>query len=193
MGKCEWCGKQVGELLNYTDALGDVHFICKDCMKSVDGCECRKCSATVDTSMMINGLCTNCIQAELMVKSKKREEARIGVDKGFIDTVSSELTLTDQDYERWMTLGKSFSPADMKNSRELRRMWVMVKFNAAGIYDGETISKHSPDIEKLLDRNFSKLVGNKCRILIANTAETRKIVRQYEVIDYENEAYILKA
>jgi hypothetical protein len=134
-----------------------------------------------------------CVQADLKEKSKRREEVMMGVDMDAINELSSGVTLTNDDYDRWMTMGKAFTPNDMKNSRELRRLWIMVKFNAAGVYDNETITKNLADVETLLDRNFSKLIGNKCRLLIANDAEKRREVRQNKVIDYENETYILQA
>jgi hypothetical protein len=81
----------------------------------------------------------------------------------------------------------------MKSSKELKRIWIMVKFNASGIYDNSVISENLVAIETLLERNFSKLIGNKCNIIIGNTSEQRKIVRNSEVIDYEDEVYILKA
>lgn len=192
MQRCEWCGKQTDDIVDYTDAIGDKHKVCKSCHKTVDDCECRKCGETVDSSMMINGLCMNCIQAEIMLKSKKREEVRMGVDSDILDTMSSEISITKTDYEKWLTMGKTFSPNDMQKSKELRRLWIMVKFNAIGIYDPETISKHIGSIEIILDRNLSKLVGNKCRIIIANDAKTRSIVRQQDVLDYEKEVYIIK-
>ena len=171
MQKCEWCGKKTEDIIEYTDALGDRHLVCKECYKSVEDCECRKCGETVDSSMMINGLCMNCVQADIMVKSKKREEARMGVDSDILDTMSEEVSITKSDYEKWMTMGKTFSSKDMQKSKELRRIWIMVKLNATGVYDTTVISKHIGDIEKILDRNLSKLVGNKCRVLIANNAE----------------------
>lgn len=191
--KCEWCGKNESSLEVYTDAIGENHSICDDCMKLVNDCECRKCGAPTDPNMMINGLCTTCVQLYFREKSKKKEEARMGMDMELLNSLTEEVTLTDKDYESWLTLDKTFSPDDMRNSKELRRIWIMVKFNAAGIYEGDTISKNLPDIEELLDRNFSKLIGNKCRLLIGDTADARKVIRQSTVIDYENEVYILQA
>lgn len=193
MSKCEWCGKVTDNLESYTDAIGESHSICASCKQSVDNCECRKCGTMSDPNMMIDGLCTNCIQANLKMKSKKKEEVRMGVDRDLLSSITSDMTFTDADYEAWLTMGKTFSPDNMKDSKELRRIWIMVKFNAAGIYDGKIISENFADIETLLDRNFSKLVNNTCRILIGNTGEARKIVRNSTVIDYENEVYILKS
>jgi hypothetical protein len=193
MAKCAWCGKNFEELEEYIDAIGQHYSICKDCKKSVDEFECRKCGRPTDPGMMVNGLCMTCVQADLKEKSKRREEVMMGVDMDAINELSSGVTLTNDDYDRWMTMGKAFTPNDMKNSRELRRLWIMVKFNAAGVYDNETITKNLADVETLLDRNFSKLIGNKCRLLIANDAEKRREVRQNKVIDYENETYILQA
>lgn len=192
MSTCEWCKKKVENLEMYTDAIGTVHYVCEACKKTVDAYECRKCGTITDPSMMIDGLCTTCIQVNLHEKNKRKEEVRLGVDRDMLGSITSEFTFTDKDYEQWLTMGKAFSPDNM-NSREMRRLWIMVKLNAAGIYDSKVISKHFKDIETLLDRNFSKLVNNTCRLLVGNTGETRKIVRQSTVIDYENEVYILKA
>ena len=190
MARCEWCGKATEEREIYTDAIGENHSICASCKETVDDCTCRKCGSTVDPHLMINGLCTNCIQLELKNKSKKREEVQMGVDSDVISDLTSEIEFTDEEYEKWLTWGHAFSPENM-NVKELRRMWIMVKLNAAGVYDNSVISKNFPDIELLLDRNFSKLVKQKCRILIGNSGETRRIVRESKVIDYENEVYIL--
>jgi hypothetical protein len=48
-------------------------------------------------------------------------------------------------------------------------------------------------METLLDRNFSKLVGNRCNIIVAKDSEGRRKVRQSEIIDYEKEVYIVRA
>jgi len=192
MKTCQWCGKITDDLKEYTDALDNTYQVCAECFQGTEDCICRKCGSTVDPSFMINGLCTNCIQADMKLKSKRQEEARMGIDTDLTNVLSSDLELTDKDYEKWMTMGKAFSPDNMK-SVELRRLWIMVKLNATGIYDNEIISKNFTDIEVLLDRSFSKLVNNKCKILIGSTAETRKLVRESTVIDYEKEVYIIKA
>lgn len=189
MSKCEWCGK-IAELEQYKDAIGDVHKVCKSCKTKVDNHKCRKCGTLVDPNMMIDGLCTNCIQVKMRDKSRKREEARLGVDS---EPFTSEMRLTDEDYEKWLTFEPSYSPKDMKESKELRRLWILVKLNAAGIYDNQLISKNFTNIEMLLDRNFSKLVNNKCKITIDRNSETRKVIRNSEIIDYEDSVYILKA
>lgn len=191
MATCEWCGKNSEKLNKYIDAIGDEHNICDSCKQGVDNCECRKCGETTDPSMMIDGLCTNCIQVKMHEKSKKEEAVRMGVDKDMIDYMSSEITFTDKDYESWVTLGNEFSPENIKNSMELRKLWIIVKLNSVGIYDIDTITKCFGAIETILDRNLSKLINNKCRIIIGNTPETRKVIRSSDVIDYEDEVYII--
>lgn len=191
MHKCEWCGRTV-ELVQYKDAIGEVHNICKSCKTKVDSCKCRKCGTIVDPNMMIDGLCTNCIQVKMRDKSRKREEAMMGVDSDpFLE--ARELQMTNEDYERWLTFDSTYSPKDMKESRELRRLWILVKLNAVGIYDNELISNNFVNIELLLNRNFSKLVNNKCKIVIDNSSEVRKVIRNSDVIDYEYKVYILQA
>lgn len=193
MNSCDWCERQVSELNTYTDAIGDTHNICSKCYEHVKNCTCRKCNNVTDPNMLIDGLCTTCVQVKMAEKSRRQEEIRMGVDRELLSTLNRDITFTKQDYERWLTFGQgNFTPEQLKNSRELKRLWILVKLNAAGIYDNEVISSHMKGIERLLDTNLSKLINNACRILIGNTAETRKIVRESEVIDYEDDIYILK-
>lgn len=195
MAKCEWCGKITDNLNKHKDALDMEHSICDSCLDTVNNCECRKCGATVDPQFMINGLCINCAQVETNLRSKKKEEVRLGVSAENISAIMSDVQFTDQDYEKWVTLGNTFSPNDL-GIKELRRLWIIVKLNATGIYDNNVISKNFAAIETLLDRNLSKLINNKCKIVIGDTAESRKVVRQlqseYDIIDNEDAVYIFK-
>lgn len=193
MAKCEWCGRSTSELKMHTDAIGDVYNICDKCDLVANTFRCRKCNNIVDSSLMIKGLCTTCVQVDMHNKSKKREEIRMGVDMDMSEPLSSGLELSDEDYERWMTMDRTYTPEDLKKSKELRYIWIMVKLNSVGEYDNEVIKNNFNDIEELLDRNFSKLIGNKCRVIIGNNSENRKIIRSSEVIDYLNQSYILKA
>lgn len=192
MKQCEWCNKHVDELIDYKDVIGENHHICKACKEDADNCICRKCGQVTDPSVMIDGLCMNCIQARMLEKSRKREEIQLGTDKELLKQVSSDVVLTDQDYENWLTLRNFGEKGRRKDTKELRRIWIMIKFNAANIYDNETISKNFNDIETILDRNFSKLIGNKCKLILGTTPEARKTIRGSEVIDYENEVYIVQ-
>lgn len=193
MGKCEWCNKE-DELQSYTDAIGKTYNICNNCYtKVVENYTCRKCGNMVDPMLIINGLCTNCVQLDMQNKSRKQEEVRMGVDRNMLGTIISDVEFTDDEYERWMTMGSTYSSTDMKNNKTLRRLWIMVKLNSAGIYNEKIISDNFKYIETILDRNLSKLVNNKCKIIIGETSEARKIIRSSEVIDFEESVYIIKA
>ena len=190
---CDFCGASKENLFPYRDAIGSNYNICEDCKDKVDSCVCRKCGSIVDPSFMIKGLCTNCIQADIHESSKRKEEARLGVSIEPDDSIiASDIEFSDEDYENWLTMGNTFTPSDMKSSVELRWIWILVKLNAAGVYDNKVILENFPDIEELLDRSFTRLLNNKCRILIGNTPELRQKVRESTVIDYKNQVYILK-
>lgn len=193
MAKCEWCGKNTEELKMHTDAIGDVYNICNNCEQVANTFRCRKCNSLVDSTLMIKGLCTTCIQVDMHNKSKRREEIRMGVDRDMVEPLASALELSDEDYEKWLTMDNTYTPDDLKRSKELRYIWIMVKLNSVGEYDNEVIKENFNDIEELLNRNFSKLIGNKCKVIIGNNSDNRKIIRGSEVIDYVNQSYILKA
>jgi hypothetical protein len=192
MNKCEWCGKTTDSLNSVTDAYGDIYHICNKCNEKNKSHECIKCGSLTEFS--IKGLCTNCYQAVLHKKEVRKEEALSGVgDVDFSNSASSELEFTDADYERWVTMGKAYSPNDIKKSVELRRIWIIVKLNAAGVKDNKVIEDNFANIETLLNRSFSKLINNKCTLIIATTPENKRKIKTGEVIDYEKEVYILKA
>ena len=192
VSRCKWCGKITNELTLYRDAIGEEHNICSSCLENAENNKCRKCGVITDSLLILDGLCTTCVQVKINEQSRRKEEARMGVDRELTDSIISELELTDEDYEQWLTMGKTFSDSDMANSVELKRIWIMVKLNASGIYDNDVIGDNIEDIESLLDRNFSKLVRRKCKLLIALTPQDRQLIRESNVVDYENKVYILE-
>ena len=190
MAKCSWCGKVTAKP-QVIEAMDGSHRVCTSCAEKFNNNQCRKCGTTVSTDLLIQGMCMTCFQLQLNEKAKRQEEIARGVDREALDIIKSEVVFTDEDYEQWLTMGKAFSPDDMKNSRELRRLWILVKLNASGVYDGTVISDNVADIETLLDRNLQKLINRRCRIVIANNSKLRREVLQETVIDYEGQVYIL--
>ena len=188
--KCDWCKKSSNNLNEHIDSLRNINYICEDCMKKIKEHKCRKCEALTDSMFEIQGLCMNCYQAELYKINKRKEAVRLGVDSEIAQCLTSDLEFTDADYEHWVTMGKTYSIDDAKNSVELRRMWILIKLNSTGLYDQDIILKNFKDIEILLDRNLSKLVNKKCKIIIGNSAETRAMIRQSDVLDMENAVVI---
>jgi hypothetical protein len=122
--------------------------------------------------------------------ARRKEEVRLGVDPELTE-VESGTELSEDDFQMWLTLGKSYSPQDMARSQELKRIWIMVKLGTAGISNVDNMSEYIDCMEVLLDRNFSKLVGTRCNIIVAKDSEGRRQVRQSEIIDYEKDVYIV--
>lgn len=187
MKRCDWCGKISNTLFSYESILGGDVEICENCNDTSRRYECRKCGTIVDPSTLVDGMCLNCVQIEYNKRTKMREELRAGVS----DIVASDTEISEEDYDRWMTLGHTFTSNDLKNDAVLRKLWIIVKFNCAGIYDNKIIDDNYCDIEELLDRNLSNLIGKKCKIVIADTPESRKLIKQSDVIDYKNKTYII--
>lgn len=185
MNKCEWCGKTAEKLNSITDEYGDIYHICDKCNTANTNHECIKCGSLI--TFGIKGMCTTCYQVKMNSMEKRKEEALSGV----VET--DGLEFTDNEYEQWLTMGRTFTPNDIKKSRELRRIWIIVKLSAAGITDTNLISENFSDIEKVLDRSFSKLINNKCKLLLSTNAESRKAIKKGNIIDNEHLVYILEA
>lgn len=188
MKVCAWCGSFVDELFNYSGAD-----ICKSCKESVEHSVCRKCGETYPEELMMKGLCLNCMQIESAKQNKRRDEAMLGLGGGMdVSGASGELEMTDEDYEKWMLLGdKTITPAMLKRDMTARRIWIMVKLNAAGIYDDEIINKNMADIEELLDENFSKIIKNKCRFVVLTSMRDRSKLGNDTCIAHKNNVFIL--
>ena len=191
MAKCSWCGK-VTTQPQMIDGADGSYKVCTACAEKFKNNQCRKCGSVVSADLLIQGMCMTCFQLQLNEKAKRQEEIASGVDRDAIDIIKSEVVFTDEDYEQWLTMGRAFSPDDMQNSRELRRLWILVKLNASGVYDGNVISDNIADIETLLDRNLQKLINRKCRIVVASNSKLRREVLQETIIDYEGQVYILE-
>lgn len=201
MAKCEWCGRTVETLEVVTDSMGDIANVCPSCKKSNDEHECIKCGNISD--LLFKGKCMNCVQVDNYKKQVRQDEVAMGVydmdDSSAIDEemtkasqYCADLDLSDEEYEHWTTMGSVVSPKDIKKDAQLRRVWLIVKLNAAGL-PLSAINDYIEDLENLLDTCFMKLINRKCRVVIANTPENRKIVKSANVIDYKNEVFIIEA
>lgn len=189
MVKCEWCNKRVDKLNNITDSFEMKYYnVCDSCKESVDNSKCIECGEI--SSILIKGRCTRCYQALEYKKQKQSEEAIAGVSD--VDNITDNMEFTEDEYERWITQRKTYSPNDIKNSAELKRIWIMVKLMSTGLTDQKVIDNHIDDIETLIDRCFSKLINNKCRLIIANSSEARKLIRSSRVIDHLNDVVIIE-
>ena len=189
MGKCDWCGAE-GEVRSYEDAFGDTYYVCKDCFEQASKHICRKCKTESD--ILIKGYCESCIQGINFEQDKADEEERMGVGSDSIECAKGGVEMTDEMFESWLMLSKSYSPEDFARDRQLRFLWVMVKLRAVGIKDNKLIADKFGAIEKMLDRSFEKLKGTKCTLIIACTDEIKNWAESNEVIDKEEDVYILK-
>lgn len=205
MAKCNWCGRNVKELDIVTDSLGEVSNICPSCKKSHDAHECIRCGNVSD--LLFKGKCMNCVQVDNYKKQIRQDEVALGIssmedfeeDSAKVDdkmaqrsNYCAEFDFSDEEYDNWMTMGKTVSPKDIKGDPQLRRIWLIVKLNAAGL-PLSAINNYTEDLEKLLDACFMKLINRKCRIIIANSSENRKLIKSSKVIDYRNDVFIVEA
>ena len=204
MAKCDWCGKNVKTLEIITDSMGEVSNICDSCKKSNEVNECIRCGNVED--LLFKGRCMSCVQVENYKRQIRQNEVALGISSmdDFNDSTRADAEMAKQsgycaefdfsteEYDSWVTMGKSVSPKDIKGDPQLRRIWLIVKLNAAGL-PLSAINDYIEDLEKLLDACFMKLINQKCKIVIANSAENKKLIKSSMIIDYRNEVFIVEA
>ncbi len=187
MRTCDWCESLSNELMNYEGSR-----ICKECYnKATVKHVCRECGVSTPKQGMINGLCSRCFENSIKEKAERRERASLGIASS--DMLSTDLVFTEDDYNKWVTYdpnNKGFSPEDFKKSTVLRRLWIMTKLKAAGITDEDVINDNMEDIEYIIDKNFSKLINNKCKIVIITKMSDRRGITQ--CIGFRKRVYICK-
>ena len=191
--KCEWCGRRSTEKNKiYEDFWGERSNICILCTESIENNKCRKCGSTIsDSSQVRDGLCINCTYEEMKTRNIKRQQVIDGVDLEITRSLFADVEFTEEDYERWVTGGRQdFSSKDLDNS-EIRKLWSLLKLNAAGIYDDEEIGRYMEDVEELLIANMQKLIGRKCTVVVAKDSQGRRKVRAGNIIDSKNDVFIL--
>lgn len=148
---------------------------------------CTRCKKQVEPLLMTNGVCLDCMQLLMKEKSKIQEELKTGVDSSLINELTSDVEFDDNAFNHWLTFGQgNYSSPELNNNKELKRIWVMVKLNAAGITEQKYIRK----LEKLFDKNFEMLKNVPCRIIVANNESE---VDLSKVIDRDENLYIVRA
>lgn len=204
MAKCDWCNKNVKTLETITDSMGEVSNVCTSCKKSNESNECIRCGNVSD--LLFKGKCMSCVQVDNYKRQVKQNEVALGISSmdDFNDSAKADVEMAKQsgycaefdfsteEYDNWVTMGKTVSPKDIKGDPQLRRIWLIVKLNAAGL-PLSAINDYIEDLEKLLDACFMKLINQKCKIIIANSSENRKLIKSSVVIDYRNEVFIVEA
>ena len=114
---------------------------------------------------------------------------------------------TEEEFEKLQLVGTQVSPRYMlnntPNAKQWRYIWAFVKLNNGSIKrNNNLIHKYFPIIDQLLVKNTDLLRDNTkvglackpCHIVICETAEDRKALKQGEIIaaDAENGVYIMK-
>lgn len=189
MAKCEWCNAE-GETRAFQDSFGESYYICEDCYKAAKEGICRKCKTK--SKILIKGYCETCIQGINYEQEKAEEEERMGVGLDSIEYAKGVVKLEGKVWEQCLLSSKSVSPEDFKRSRQLRFIWALVKFRAVGIKDEKLINEKFEAVEKMTSRSFDKLVGVHCTMIIANTDELRQWAEEQDIIDKEDDVYILR-
>jgi len=190
MKECAYCGKKVETLVKVSDSFEDSYNVCNECKEKLDAGVCRVCGKPMDIN--IQGKCETCYQLEMVERQKRQSEVQQGL-VDFDDEVNErQVKITESDFQKWLTMSNTFKPSDLARSIELKRLWIFVKLRLAGIYDNDVINENMGDLEILLNRCFSKLVGNKCRLFIVSTSRDMQRIKRDEIIDFEGNSYILK-
>lgn len=138
--------------------MGNTYQICKACEKIYKEGICRVCGQPLGFNA-IEGKCLLCTQTDYAEDRRKQEEVNNGVDLESHMIYSSSSEFTDEDYEKWMTFGQGNFTVERR--LRLRKKWVLNKLTGVNGWTAELIEQNYPDIEKILDRNFSKLLGKK--------------------------------
>lgn len=188
---CSWCKKETDKAEEYSK-FGINYKLCPKCVESVNKSECIKCHSKISNDTTINGLCNSCFIESQVDKLKEEEEIVLGL--GTSELTHTPVEMTEEDVENWLTLRNkhSYGPSDLLKYRELKRLWILVKLNAVGIYDDNIINSNMEDIEELVDYNIRNLLYKKCRIIICNTKEDRQLVKSSKIICNKNRIYIIE-
>lgn len=155
MKYCDWCKKACDETVE-AESAGNIYNICKACDSKLKQGVCRICGKPIGFNS-IEGKCIVCTQVDYTEARRKQEEMTLGIDAEMQRILSSPLEFTDEDYERWMTYGKG--DIDPEIRRGFRKKWVIDTFDGKFGWTAATLNARYPVIEKLLDRNFSKMLG----------------------------------
>lgn len=185
MKYCDWCKKRCNETTQVS-SVGNLYNICPSCNEKLQQGICRICGQPLGFNS-IEGKCLTCTQLDYTESKRKQEEMCLGIDPDVQRMFSSPLEFTDEDYERWMTHG--LSEVDPEARRSFRRSWVLETFNGRYGWTRETLMKEYPIIEKLLDRNFSKLMHRQVIMVDLSISNTKAVT----CVDREGSIVILES
>ena len=71
-------------------------------------------------------------------------------------------------------------------------MWIITKILATGV-SLENVDKYTKALEELLDATFDKLIGKECYVIIAETAELRRQIKNLNLIATDGTVFIVYA
>lgn len=190
MFKCSWCNKKSEKENRYLDPTGRTYIICDECYdKVVNKSICRKCGKP--SAQLLMGMCITCAQTQAYMKSKKREEARLGVGEDNYDKVAPDSILTDAEYESWLQYTQTYNYEMFKSDSQLRRLWIVVKLKSIHINPDNVTPEQYEDIEKLLAANADSIKGKKCILYVMTNPKKRdEVTTKWEVIASYGSAYL---
>lgn len=170
MGKCDWCGGDTTDLTKITD-LGNQYNLCRRCLTRRSNRVCRVCKGKLGNNSIM-GICLGCVQLGYTESLRDEEEAKAGVDAYSVQQFSGSVTFTEQDFNDWMTFGQgNFTPA---RRTENRKKWLIKRFEGNPEWTKELIEFNIASIEKIMDRNFSKLQDKRYTLKILTGQESFK-------------------
>ena len=169
MKYCDWCKRAVANL-NEVENNGSTSKICDSCKSKLDDGICRVCGQPIGMNA-IDGKCLVCIQMDYNESMRKHEEMCLGVDDELQALYGSPLELTDEDYERWMTT--SITGVSAESRKKFRLSWLVSTFDGKFGWTPELLQLRYNAIEKILDRNFSKIIGKRLSLIDLSIAKVK--------------------
>jgi len=175
MDKCSWCGEETEKVKVVKDSYSKLYKVCPKCAKKSKSHKCIKCGVT--SNIIMQGYCPNCYQLKVM--SSQMQSAGINSIAG---------DMSEEQFEKWITSGKSMSLEEINKNPELKKMWVILKLQLAGIKENKDVQNYFGKAIKMVDRSTEKLMGVKCKFIISNNGAG---IDKANIIDSEEDLYIV--
>lgn len=153
--------------------------------------KCSRCGNLVEKALTKNGVCLKCLQVEGYTYEKILIDCEAGVYDE--DEYENEVEMNDEDVDRVLSsLCEEKTDAEILESLksvENRKIWMIVKFYAANIYDNDTISKYMGALNTIIDRSAKKLIRVKCYLTLDKDVAQRN---SSDIIDSEGGVYLIR-
>lgn len=157
MKMCEWCGLELDNVNTY-EVLGTKYTICDKCVQASDNDVCITCGEPLYGQMAIKGECCGCQQIRAAKAEKKRSEIMNGLDIDALSELTSSVTFTEEDYDKWVTFGQGNFTPELR--RKHRKDWIKNKLMTESNWSEELFNNNEEDLDFLID-NYSNKMFNK--------------------------------